>query len=74
LAARFTAPERSIWRSMSRNAGRSAGARLKARAISRLPTADGLSRIKSTTSFADGSAPGARFGFFSAAGGADRVI
>ncbi len=61
LAARVTAPDRSIWRSTSRRAGRSAGGTAKARAISRLPTADGLSRMNATMSAADGSPAGPRF-------------
>ena len=57
LAARVTAPERSILRSMSRSSGRLPGATEKARAISRLPTAEGLSRMKARSSAAEGRSP-----------------
>src|SRR5216683_7421850 len=63
LAARTSSPERPTRRRMSRSAGHSASPSPKARAISRVPTAPGLSRRNSISASAEGRArPGGLLG------------
>src|SRR5262249_15518590 len=52
---RTTSPKRPILRTIARKAGRSPGPRPKTRAISRVPTASGLSRRNSSSACGDGS-------------------
>ena len=57
LPARSSSPDRPTRRSMSRNAGCSAAPSPKARAISRVPSAPGLSRRNSISASGEGRAP-----------------